>query len=241
MRRQQVGLALLLLWTVTAQAGPPMITNDPDTPGTRRWEINLAVTGGHSASSLDIDAPDLDFNRGVGERVQLSLHIASAHAREAGVWRSGLSDVELGVRYRLLDEEDDGISLALQPLYVRGWSPTARRHGLASAHPEWVLPVQAARGFGDFTAAIEVARHFITQEPDAWQAGVLVSHDCLGGDCLAEINATRADGGDARATINIGARHPLREGLSLMGSLGRERGDDELAATVFYLGILILH
>lgn len=240
MRQQRIALALLLLWSTAAQAGPPMITNDPDTPGPGAWEINLAATGAHAAGSLDLDAPDLDLNRGVGEHIQLSLHVAWAHAREADAWRSGLGDVELGVRYRLLDAQDDGISLAVQPLYVRGWSTAARRSGLASAHPEWVLPVQAARGFGDFTVGVEVARHFVAREPDAWQTGLLVSHNCLGGDCLAEINATRVDGRGTRTTVNVGARHPLRKGLLLMGSLGREWGDGEPPATVFYLGIQIL-
>src|SRR5690348_6718642 len=29
---------------VLAQAGPPLLTDDPETPGNRHWEINLAWT-----------------------------------------------------------------------------------------------------------------------------------------------------------------------------------------------------
>lgn len=232
---------LLAARCVHAQAGPPMITNDPDTPGPGTWEINVAATGARVHGGFDLDAPDLDINRGVGERIQLSVHAAWAHARRDGAWSAGLGDVELGMRYRFLDAETDGVSIAVQPLYVRGWSAAARRRGLASANPEWVLPLQIARPFGRFSAGAEVARHFVAREPDAWQAGAFVAHDCLGGDCLAEVNATRVDGEGVRTTINIGARHPLREGLLLMGSLGSEVSGADRVPLVFYLGLQYVH
>ncbi|WP_133499067.1 hypothetical protein [Cognatilysobacter terrigena] len=237
--RGGVALAFLLMCArAHAQAGPPMITNDPDTPGPGVWEINVAATGDRlRGGGWDLDAPDLDINRGVGERIQLSVHAAWAHARDDGAWRSGLGDVEFGMRYRFLDAESDRVSLAVQPLYVRGWSAAARRRGLASEHPEWVLPLQLARPFGSFSGGLEVARHFISKEADAWQLGTFVAHDCAGGDCLAEINATRVDGQSTRTIANVGARHPLREGLLLMGSLGTEVSGPDRAPLVFYVGL----
>src|SRR6476469_5129623 len=89
-----------------AVAGPPLITNDPDTPGAGNWEINLAATGTHADSGWEISAPDLDLNYGVGERVQLSIHAGTAWARgEDGPWATGAGPVELGIRYRILDED----------------------------------------------------------------------------------------------------------------------------------------
>ena len=35
----------LLCASGAAVAGPPLLTNDPDTPGPGAWEINLAATG----------------------------------------------------------------------------------------------------------------------------------------------------------------------------------------------------
>lgn len=238
--RRLVVFALLAVVRL-AHAGPPMITNDPDTPGAGVWEINLAATGARGHGALDLDAPDLDVNRGVGERIQLSLHTAWAHARSDGAWGSGLRDVELGVRYRFLDAATDGVSMALQPLYVRGWSAAARRRGLASENAEWVLPLQVARTIWKFDVGLEVARHFVAHEADAWQGGMFVSHDCFGGDCLAEINTTRVDGEPARATLNVGARHPLREGLLMMGSIGSEVSGPDRAPLVFYVGLQYVH
>ncbi len=235
----QLGAPLLVLIGMSgaARAGPPMITNDPDTPGPGVWEINLAMAGGRAHRSLDLSAPDVDINRGVGERVQLSVHGSWAHARDHGNWASGFGDVELGLRYRFLDAEAGGVSLAVQPLWVRGWSSAARRRGLASAQPEWVLPIQVARGFGRYSAGLEVARHWVRQEVDAWQGGVFIAHDCFVGTCLAEINSTRDDGSRTRTALNFGMRHPLREGLLLIGSLGSEISGEDRQPLIFYWGL----
>ncbi|GAB1595011.1 hypothetical protein [Lysobacter claricitrinus] len=237
--RAVVAMALLALaGTARAQAGPPMITNDPDTPGPGVWEINLAAAGGAHNGDWDLSAPDLDINRGVGERVQLSVHGSWAHARADGGWASGFGDVELGARWRFLDQDTAGVSVAVQPLWIHGGSPAARRRGLASTNPEWVLPIQAAKEFGSVSIGTEVARHVVAHEADAWQAGAFVAHDCRRTiTCLAEINATRVDGEAARATLNIGARYALREGLLLMGSLGSEVSGVHRQPLVFYLGV----
>jgi hypothetical protein len=43
-RRASLALACLFadILTVHAQGGPPMITDDPGTPGNGQWEINVA-------------------------------------------------------------------------------------------------------------------------------------------------------------------------------------------------------
>ena len=225
----------------SAQAGPPMITNDPDTPGPGAWEINLAATGGRVHGDWNVAAPDVDINRGIGDRIQLSVHGSWAHARDDAGWMSGLGDVELGLRWRFLDQETSGVSMAVQPLWIRGWSASARRKGLAAHDPEYVLPLQAARDFGATSVGIEIARHFAMHAPDAWQAGMFAAHPCFGAmTCLAEINATRDDGGSAATTLNFGARKPLRKNLLLMGSLGSEVSGTDRQPLVFYLGVQML-
>jgi len=219
-----------------------MITNDPDTPGAGKWEINLAATGGHRARSWELAAPDVDINRGVGEHVQLSVHAAWAHARApVGPWQSGLADVELGIRWRFLDQETSGINMAVQPLWIHGWSSAARRRGLASEHPEIVLPLQAAREFRGFSVGAEVARHLVKDEDDAWQEGVFVARECTASlTCLAEVNVTRMDHQRSTVTLNLGMRHPLSDRVILMGSLGSEVSGEARQPLVFYLGMQLL-
>jgi hypothetical protein len=56
-----------------AQGGPPMITDDPGTPGNGNWENNLAIVFEHRHNETSIETPEIDLNYGVGEHIQLNL------------------------------------------------------------------------------------------------------------------------------------------------------------------------
>jgi hypothetical protein len=66
-----------LIWCriSAAQGGPPMITDDPGTPGDGHWEINLAASARHSATTSEGEVPLLDVNYGLGERIQLKYEV----------------------------------------------------------------------------------------------------------------------------------------------------------------------
>jgi hypothetical protein len=225
-----------------AQAGPPLITNDPDTPGPGAWEINVAATGAHAGGAWDIDAPDVDINHGVGERVQLSLHLPWSHRDVAGAWASGIGAAEFGVRWRFLDQSRAGIAVAVQPMWISSFSRAAERRGLASSNAEFVLPLQAAHSFDHGAAGMEIARHFVANEADAWQAGVFAEYDCAAMvQCLAEINTSWSDG--ANTILDLGARKALSPHLNLLGSIGRQVTGhaEDRAGIVFYLGAQFLY
>jgi len=240
-----LGLAAAVFLSIAifpAQAGPPLITNDPDTPGAGAWEINVAATGAHTGGVWDIDAPDLDINRGVGDRVQLSLHLPWSHRDTGGAWMSGIGAAEFGVRWRFLDQARDGMAMAVQPMWISSFSSAAERRGLASSHSEFVLPLQAAHTFDHWVAGMEIARHFVTDEPDAWQAGVFAQYDCAATvQCLAELNTTWSDGPETIA--DLGARMAITPHLNLMGSIGSQVDgpSGERADVVFYLGAQLLY
>lgn len=230
-------------WCGLAHAGPPLITNDPGTPGPGAWEINLAATGARVAGAWDLDAPDLDLNRGVGDSVQLSLHVPWAHRRDDGAgWSSGLGAAEFALRWRFLDQERGGVSVAVQPTWVSSFSRAARRRGLASEHAEFVLPLQVGRESASQAWGVEIARHFVQGEADAWQAGAFVGHSCAARlQCLVELNTTWAP---APATVfDLGVVQDRGRHLKLLGSLGHQFGGTagERARAVFYLGAQLLY
>ena len=238
----RVLLLLMAAFPLRVVAGPPLITNDPDTPGPGNWEINVAATGTHADSGWEISAPDLDLNYGVGERVQLSIHACTAWARgEDGPWATGAGPVELGIRYRILDEDKAGISLAVQPHWEKSWSTRAIAKGLAPEHPAFGLPVQAARHFGKSVVGAELMRTFVSSEPDEWQLGVSWSREMStpGLELLAEAVAVRADGEATTTLFNVGATQEIGKHLVLLGSLGREL-DTPAHGTLFYFGVQFL-
>ncbi|QIL19579.1 hypothetical protein [Thermomonas sp. HDW16] len=230
---------LLLLATpgmAMAQAGPPLITNDPDTPGDNVWEINVAAVGDHGDDGWAVDVPDVDINYGFGERIQLSMHVPWAHQRVDGAWASGAGDLELGVRWRFLDQHHSGVAMAIQPMWVRSVSRTSQDKGLSAADPELVLPLQIAHHYTGGAIGTEIVRHFVRNRADTWQAGIFVEADCRERlQCLAEIN-TSWDGG-AQGIINLGMRRELTTHSTLLGSFGRQAFGPGSPAWIFYLGM----
>jgi hypothetical protein len=75
--RNLAWIALILGRTaqVFAQGGPPLLTDDPGTPGNKNWEINIASTHFRSPGEREIEAPLLDINYGLGDRIQLKYEV----------------------------------------------------------------------------------------------------------------------------------------------------------------------
>ena len=108
----------LVLPVARAQGGPPMVTDDPDTPGDGHWEINLAAIAQRTDGARSLSAPDADINYGWGEHLQLKADLPWGVSQPRGrSWRSGAGDGNFGVKWRLIDEEDRGFALSTYPQY----------------------------------------------------------------------------------------------------------------------------
>ena len=68
-----------------AQGGPPMLTDDPGTPGSGVWEINTAYLEQRTTEERVRSFPHVDFNYGLGEHVQLKLRWP--HRRHVLGWK----------------------------------------------------------------------------------------------------------------------------------------------------------
>src|SRR3954465_10554596 len=84
-----------------AQGGPPMITDDPGTPGNGKWENNFAIIFEHRWDETSYDLPQLDLNYGVGEHIQLTLQTAPALLKRDGHGAiGGLGGTEAALKWR---------------------------------------------------------------------------------------------------------------------------------------------
>ncbi len=94
-------LCLLGTATTRGQGGPPMITDDPGTPGNGHWENNLALTFERRSREIAFDFPAVDLNYGLGDHLQLTLQTAPAFLkrRSHGVI-GGLGGTEAAVKWR---------------------------------------------------------------------------------------------------------------------------------------------
>src|SRR5437870_3332200 len=99
---------------VLAQGGPPLITDDPDTPGPGYWEINLSAFLEKLRHERTIEAPRLDINYGVGRRIQLKFEmpwLVVSEAEEPS--KTGLGKSTFGVKWRFFGEEGQNLAWSI--------------------------------------------------------------------------------------------------------------------------------
>jgi hypothetical protein len=237
-------LAVLAAAQALAQGGPPMITDDPDTPGDGHWEINLGSIGSRSAGGWLIEALDADINYGWGDRVQLKFDTPWNAAQQVGGWVEGLGNSQVGVKWRFLDNVEASTTASIYPQLSWALNPGSTHRGLANPGRTLFLPVEAATRVGPLDIDGELGRSLTDQGTDAWIAGIIVAHSFSPKfEAMLEMRGQFAPGGSG-TIFNAGGRWDLFSGLSLQASAGRQMttsgtaGADR-ASVLYYLGVQI--
>jgi hypothetical protein len=237
-------LVMLMLSAIAhAQGGPPLVTDDPDTPGDNHWEINIASIVSHDHQGLTrLSAPDMDINYGWGDRIQLKLDlpISLSHDSDAG-WAMGVGSTEFGIKWRFIDGGEDGWSVSTYPQYITGWTHATLRHALADNLHEYFLPVEASKSFGSFKIDGELGRDFVPNGESVWMTGIVLAHDVLEGtEGLFEIHETIGPSGTA-TLLNLGLHHEFSKDLGLITAVGHEFGPalTNPRGLLVYLGVQV--
>jgi hypothetical protein len=240
--------ATLILSTASAlaQGGPPMVTDDPGTPGDGHWEINLGAIRSRTHDRLELAAPDADVNYGWGDRIQLKADIPWATARDDGAAsKNGLGDGDFGVKWRFVDEQEQagGFSLSTYPQYTRYLLSSSVRKGVSSPGHSFFLPLELSADIGSgFSIAAELGRNFVrtdSTQNNQWVAGFVLAHDCGEGvECMGEIHQTQAPG-EHQTLLNFGLHWKLEDSVTLLAAAGREFGTktDEQLHSLVYIGL----
>src|SRR5438874_11045483 len=85
-----------------AQGGPPLITDDPDTPGPGYREINVATIFERHSHSHTLELPRVDAKYGVGRRTEWKLELPGVRGGDDGEATTGAGTLTAGVNYRFL-------------------------------------------------------------------------------------------------------------------------------------------
>jgi hypothetical protein len=163
-----------------AQGGPPMITDDPGTPGNRKWEINLAVAFEHRPNETSFDVPAIDLNYGVGEHIQLTLQGGPAflkRSRHGAV--GGLGGTEAAVKWRFLDQQTngDGFDMSMFPRVIFNVVSSSPRRGLSQEGTRFQIPMQMSKAFGRWHANVEFGPPVSSVGRSEWLYGVVAGLD----------------------------------------------------------------
>jgi len=215
---------------ILAAAGPPLLTDDPNTPGPNRWEINTAWTLDRSAQEGSLHALNFDINYGLGDRVQLKfefpwlLHDADDSPRESGV-----GDKLVGLKWRFLDQEQHAVSLSVYPQVEFGGDSSSGSETADDGGRELILPVELERTLGPVAIDAEVGYTYQQDSSDEVLYGLALSYAPTKKlDLLGEIHAVAERGsGDDERVFNLGLTLDFDETYTVLASAGRSLGQPE--------------
>ena len=206
---------------VPALAGPPYLTDDPVPTDTGHWEIYAFTAAEGRRSTVDLDA-GFDLNYGPVKGVQLTatLPLSFSHAPVEG-WRSGTGDVELGVKYRFINDEKHGFSAAMFP---RAILPTAAHS--PGERTRFLLPIWIGKDFAGGTSLFGGGAFTINPgvgNRDFWQGAIAVTHDLSDRVSVGtEVTRQGSDviGGTAQTRAGVGSIVKLGGPYALLFSGG---------------------
>ncbi len=223
-----------------AQAGPPLVTDDPGTPGDGHYEVNFAVLVDRTAMSSNYEAPLIDFNYGVGDRIQLKLE--TPFEVDGSPRRNGVGNGLAGVKWRFLDDGETSWQISTYPQIEFNYpGANSSQRGLANPGTGLLLPVEIQHPIGAFEVGVEVGRWLRDELPDSWIGGIVVGRNLSEHvEILAEIHdEVDAHSSASEFLFNLGGRFTLTDRFRLLFSAGRDIHNslDEKSNFLMYAGL----
>ena len=246
MRRLAIAMLVAAVARVAfGQGGPPMITDDPGTPGAGKWENNFAIAFEHRPNETSIDIPAIDLNYGIGDHIQLTLQTAPVLLKRSGHGViGGLGETEAAVKWRFLDEVTSGFDVSMFPRVIFNVVHSSIRRGLADDGTRFQIPFQAAKTFGHLHLDAEFGPRASTVGRSEWLYGIVCGFDVAKQTMLmAELHdESRMNFSHDVLTLNFGLRHEFTENYILIVSMGHElRSPDQPTALIGYFGMQFVY
>lgn len=221
-------LLLLLVFVMAcancllAQGGPPLLTDDPGTPGRNNWEVNVGYTLDRAQGENAYETPIVDINFGWGDRVQLKYETPYIFASEgSGPLKSGPGDSKVGVKIRFFQDEKHELNIGSYPQYQFNNTQNSVRRGLVDKGPAFLLPVEVTKKVGPVDLDLEVG-HWFTRQKDYWLAGLAAGHQFTKRlELLTEVYSDGSPDGDRNNTFDFGGRYRLSRNALFIFMAGR--------------------
>jgi len=201
-----------------AQGGPPLETDDPGTPGPGNLELNVSVEAERESVGTFYDAPRLDFNVGVGARLQLKLEVPWRVADgAAGPAQTGMGNPVLGVKWRFA--QTHAVAASVYPQATLEGPESSRGKGLADSGTALLLPIEVAWDPGPVSLNGEVG-YELSQDTPELVYGLALAYEAaraleLLGECHGSGDANLARQG---VLCGLGLRWALQDRIVLLAA-----------------------
>ncbi len=226
-------------------AGPPLVTDDPETPGRFGWEVNLSHNIESTRDEFLMESPLIDINYGPHENDQLKVEFAVLSvdpADDSNHW--GISDLLVGYKYRFIEEEQAGWMASVYPQVS---APTGNeRLGLGSGSTELLIPTQIGKHFFNEQVFVyaEGGYNIVFENSDAnsWRYGLAAQWQAnekleLMGEVGGFVFPHDTDPDDP--FFNLGVKYDFTTNAAFIGSAGRSFRDRSAGTPDFmsFLGV----
>ena len=221
-----------------ALAGPPFRTDDPETVEYKHGEFYIVNQYSHDKDTVFATAPHFEVNYGVIPNVQLHLIAPFAYnTPHTGPTTYGFSDLELGVKYRFIQEGDYIPMVGTFPILHL---PTGNANrGLGSGETQLLLPIWLQKAWGPWQS-YGGGGYWINPGPgnqNYWYAGWQGQREItkwltIGGELFYNTPPTR--GGEYQLGYNIGGFINFTENHHLLFSAGTDIHGPNLFS--YYIG-----
>lgn len=136
--------------STAALAGPPFQTDDPEPVEYKNYEFYTFGTADHTAGETDTAGPAVEFNWGAVPNVQLHIILpAAAIFPSAGPRQFGLGDMELGIKYRFVQEGKHRPMIGTFTMFEIPTGNAAKGLGLGKTW--YKVPIWLQKSFGPWT------------------------------------------------------------------------------------------
>jgi hypothetical protein len=234
-----VFLMFTSILATTVFAGPPFLTDDPEPVEFKHYELYLFGTVDSTRKSTNGTGPAFEFNVGAAPNLQVHLILPLAFtAPQDGPGAYGLGDMEFGLKYRFIQEEDWRPMVGVFPQLELPTGDAGQ--GLGNGRVWTKLPVWVQKSSGPWTTyggggyAInnaEGARHY-------YFGGWLLQRDLgerltLGGEIFAQGKSD--DNTRSFAVFNLGGIFHFTHDFCLLFTGGHSLAGGN--HTIGYLGL----
>ena len=230
---------LSFLSVATVRAGPPFLTDDPEPVDYQHSEFYVFSVLDYSDGSNALQGPAIEYNRGIASNTQFHVVLPFSYFSPAtGGSAFGFGDIEVGIKYRFVDEASDRPQIGIFPM-VELASGSARR-GLGNGSTWYRLPLWIQKTWGPWTSYGGVGLD-INHAPgmrDSTFGGWLLQRtlgSCLtlGGEVFRQ--DAQAIGERGYTVLNLGGYYNFTPDFSVLFSAGRSVAGSQ--HTVAYLGL----
>lgn len=232
---------LLLILPLYAAGGPPMMTDDPDTPGDKNLEVNFAYAGDLRGNAQRYEGPIIDINYGVGDDIQLkveSSYVSLFHDGESH--SNGIGNAKVGLKWRFYESSSNDLLISTYPQYTFTPVKKSLNNSVSEMDQALFLPIEISKKMGVLAVTGEFGYLAIKRARDEMEYGVVVGYEVMEHlELLAELhNSAYLNGGNITMIANGGLKYWISPSYSFMFSAGRELIlPEESKSTLFYAGL----